>query len=146
MSAAPAIVGVGDRLERESRQLVGGVADNFAERPIDTDEVPIECDQRHPDGCFIERELESLLRFLQRPFDAFALSDVPHERLPTTVRQNIRTHFDRDERSVLPLQGPLAPLHASWNQKFGPDRLQPGSVFGWNDLEDCLANQHVPSS
>ena len=55
------IIGMGDRLERQRRQLGGGVADDFAERTIDTDETPIERDQCHPDGRFIDREPESLL-------------------------------------------------------------------------------------
>ena len=35
------IVGMGDGLEGESCQLIGTVANNFAERTIDTDETPI---------------------------------------------------------------------------------------------------------
>ena len=34
---------------------------------------------------------QKLLLFL----DALALGDVAHERLPATVRQDVRTHFDR---------------------------------------------------
>ena len=47
-------------------QLGGTVADDLAERTIDTDETPIERNQCHPDGRFIDREPESFLRFLQR--------------------------------------------------------------------------------
>src|SRR5690349_2941819 len=64
------IVGMGDGLESESCQLVGTVADDLAERTIDTNEMPIERNQCHPDGRFIDREPKSLLRILQLPFDA----------------------------------------------------------------------------
>src|SRR5689334_8053698 len=102
---------MGDGLERASCQICGAVADNVAERTIDTNETPVERDQCYPDGCFIDREPESLLRFLQRPFDAFALTDVAHEGLPAAIRQNVRTHLDGDERSILPLLGPLRCVH-----------------------------------
>ena len=58
------IVGMGDGLESESFQLGGTVADDLAERTIDTDETPIERNQCHPNGRFIDREPEPLLRFL----------------------------------------------------------------------------------
>src|SRR6185503_10818143 len=137
-------VGMADGLERESGQLCSTVADNFAEHTIDTNETPIERDQRHTDGRFIDRESESLLRFMQRLFDAFALSDVAHERLPTAVRQNVRTCLNRDERSILPLLRPLRCVDPAWLKKIGPHRPQPVRVLRRNDVEDGLANQLVP--
>ena len=98
---------MGDGLESESRQLGGSVADDLAERTIDADEMPIEPNERHPDRRFIDREPESLLRFLQRPFDALALADVAHERLPAAVRQDVGARFDGYEGAVLPLHASI---------------------------------------
>ena len=135
---------MGDGLEREFCQLGGTVADDFAERAIDADEMPIERDQGHPDGCFIDREPKSLLRFVQRPFDALALADVARERLPATVRQDVGAHLDRHEGSVLPLLDPLGSVYLPRDEKFSPHRHQPRPLLDGNDLENGLAKQLIP--
>ena len=80
---------MGNGVERESGERFGTVADNLAERAIDTDETPIERHQCHTNGRLVERESKSLLRFLQRSLDAFALADIARECLPATVGQDL---------------------------------------------------------
>ncbi len=135
---------MGDGLESDFRQFGGSVADDLAERTIDADEMPIEPNERHPDRRLIDSEPESLLRFLQCPFDALALADVAHESLPPAVRQDVGAYFDGHEGSVLPLLSPLGSVDLSRNEKFGPDRLQPCRIFERNDIENCFAKQFVP--
>ena len=108
------IVGMGDRLERESCQFRGTVADDLAEHTVDADETPIERHQRHSNGRFIDCEAKSLLRFLQRPFDALALADVADECLPASVRQDLGARLDWYRCAVLPPQCPFSHLDHAW--------------------------------
>ena len=48
-----------------SRSARRGVADDLAERAIDAREAPVEADERHPDGRFVDREPKPLLGFAQ---------------------------------------------------------------------------------
>src|SRR5262245_5555071 len=104
------ILGMGDGLKSEFCQLGRAVAHDLAERTIDTDETSIKGNQCHPYRRFIDREPKSLFRFLQRLFDALALADVAHERLPAPVRQDLGAHLDGNRCAVLPDLRPFGHL------------------------------------
>ena len=119
------------------------VADDLAERTIDANETPVERDQSHPDRGSFDREPESLLRFLQRPFAALAFSEVTYERLPATVRQDVRAHLDRKRRAVLSEHCPFGYLDPAWREQVLAGRGQPGNVLRWDDIDDGLADELV---
>ena len=74
------VVGVRDLLERHLQELLGGIADEVAERPVDLEPAPVERDERHADRRVLERCLELLLRRLQLAFVPCAIGDVVGDR------------------------------------------------------------------
>src|SRR6185295_2564301 len=55
-----------DLLEGSGEQLRFGIADQFAERPVDLDPAAVGRYQSHADRCMLERTGEALLAFAQR--------------------------------------------------------------------------------
>src|SRR5262245_56361473 len=105
-----------------------------AARGIDVNRFPVRV-------CYadkVRRVFEKRHKYLALILDSFALADVADESLPATVGQDVCTHLDGHERSILSNQRPIRSFHLSRCEKVSSDRLQPRRVLGRDDIENCL--------
>ena len=90
--------------------------DRLSSRIGDADEIRGVVEQRHEHLAYI--------------LDALALADVANEGLPAAIWQNVRTHLDGHEGSILPLQRPFGFTHLPRHQQLGPDSFSRAASSG----------------
>ncbi len=76
LAVALDVLGMGDRREARSQQLLARVPDDSRERVIDRGEAQLEVEHHHPDGGLLKRVTEAILRLAQRVCGLLALCDV----------------------------------------------------------------------